>query len=256
MRKSPPHQAANPRSADQRTFSSGSSSNPEQSTTRAPPAGGEPDASSPEERQWRAAVDFVHTRFECVLVRPAWPVLRRFVERRLGRRRRMKAALRRSPGALPIALTVADCLQEVYLRAWEGYLGGRWRGAGKFSTWLIGIADKVIHEAGGRKRPQLCDHQTLDALAARAAAQLPSGEHFSSVEAAACQAEQYALLHQSVDSLPPEQAQAVTLVYFKGLSIREAAACAACPRRTFQRHLHRAVARLHSILGPRLRGES
>jgi RNA polymerase sigma factor (sigma-70 family) len=118
-----------------------------------------------------------------------------------------------------------EALQNVMLAVWQG--AASFRGDSQVRTWLIAIAKR---QAGRmlRGQPQLSElnEETLSAP--------PEEGHSALVEA---------LAH-----LPYEQQEALEMVYYRGLTIHEAATHLQIPPNTLKSRLHRARAALRKLL--------
>lgn len=132
-----------------------------------------------------------------------------------------------------------EVLQDVFLAVWTG--AGNFRGVCRVSTWLLTIARNRAANAYHR---QLAPHRAdfdLDELAKR----LPDA-----VQAAPDAAEiPSADLAQALRSLPDAFREPLELVFYHGLSLEETALVLDVPPGTIKSRLHRAKARLRSMLG-------
>jgi RNA polymerase sigma-70 factor (ECF subfamily) len=120
-----------------------------------------------------------------------------------------------------------EVLQDVMLAAWRG--AGRFRGGSLVRTWLFAIAWRQALKARGRS--PMAHLPLLDHFAA----ETEIGEPSNAVEIA-------------LQQLPPEQQEALELVFYRGLSGAEAAALLGIPLNTFKSRLHRAKAALRHFL--------
>src|SRR5262249_24491652 len=111
------------------------------------------------------------------------------------------------------------------------------RGEAKFSTWLYRVTySVVIDEIRARERTQQFDKPDFAVLHQAQVAQSP--------EAKALDQE----LWSEVRDLPPQQRDAVLLVYAEDLSHAEAATVMGCTEKTVSWHLHAARKRLRARL--------
>jgi RNA polymerase sigma-70 factor (ECF subfamily) len=104
-----------------------------------------------------------------------------------------------------------DLTSETFLAALENL--AKYRGTSSFRSWLIGIAKHKQADHFRRQRPE-------SALADVEAIPLAG----SSLEETAAQAVRLGQVATALRSLAPDQAQAVTLRFFAGLSVTEASA--------------------------------
>lgn len=105
-----------------------------------------------------------------------------------------------------------DAVQEAMLELWR-HAGRFDPGRAKATTWLYRILVNRCLDAKRRRRP-----------AAPLAAAGDPVDPGPGPEAAAVQASDAAIVQAALDALPPRQRAAIALVYYQGLSNREAAA--------------------------------
>ncbi|MBB3140848.1 sigma-70 family RNA polymerase sigma factor [Halomonas organivorans] len=128
-----------------------------------------------------------------------------------------------------------DCLQQVYLRAWQSadhYDPDRARPM----TWLSTLARNVGIDWLRRRRPE-GDEAAVDAL---------DGGHRPEDDSVALQSAQ--ALHDCLAVLGQEQRQAMELAYFQGLTHGELAERVAQPLGTVKSWIRRGLERLKSCL--------
>ncbi|WP_324716507.1 RNA polymerase sigma factor [Carboxydochorda subterranea] len=136
-----------------------------------------------------------------------------------------------------------EVLQDVWLAAWQG--AGRFRGASRVSTWLLGIAH---HRSLNAFRQ--ADRRRLEPVAPeRLRATEPwEGDEGSAVASGLESAEMRELLAQAMERLSPVHQAALRLVFLHGLSLKEAAAVMGCPVGTVKSRLSHARQRLRECL--------
>jgi RNA polymerase sigma-70 factor (ECF subfamily) len=101
-----------------------------------------------------------------------------------------------------------DLTSQTFMAALEGI--GNFRGAGSFSAWLLGIA---------AKKRALFFRSNRFTLALESAGQVASG---LPTDKAAYQKMQTEAIARALNKISPERAEALSLVYFGGLSHQEA----------------------------------
>ena len=111
------------------------------------------------------------------------------------------------------------------------------RGEAEFGTWVYRIAYTMTID-------HLRAGQRLEPLAPSNVVMLVESTSFETPETALMDQE----LWQAVRALPPQQRDAVLLVYGEDLSHGEAAAMMGCSEKTVSWHLHEAKKRLKVIL--------
>ncbi len=107
---------------------------------------------------------------------------------------------------------VEDIVQETLLRAFKALSGFRWREPDSFIRWLSRIAGNVIHEVAKREK-----HDWVVLV------EDPASETEVTQSHAMRRNERFDRLQSSLDSLNPEQREAVVLARVDGLPIKEIA---------------------------------
>lgn len=111
------------------------------------------------------------------------------------------------------------------------------RGESAFSTWLFRLVYTTATDALRKtQRFTLVEPSKMQDLAETADHVTPEQQHIDGE------------LWQAVRCLPPQQRDAITLVYGEDLSHAEAAAIMACTEKTVSWHLHEAKKRLRKML--------
>ncbi len=141
--------------------------------------------------------------------------------------------------ALRIVRSPADAeevAQDAFVRAWLAL--PRFRGEARFSTWLYRIvARRAFDRAAVLKRRRALE------VGIEQAAEVAGG---GSAEGAASRAAIALTLERLMDELSPAQRAAVTLYYYEGRSVEQAAASLEMPVNTVKTHLSRARATLRA----------
>jgi RNA polymerase sigma-70 factor (ECF subfamily) len=130
---------------------------------------------------------------------------------------------------------VEDAMQQTYLSAYARL--DRFRGASRFSTWLVAIA---LNEARGRLR-----RRTLRAVADREGAEPPPPP---TPESQAATRELVAALERAIERLPAQYRTVVLLREVEGLATAEAAEALDVSEDVVKTRLHRARALLRDLL--------
>lgn len=127
-----------------------------------------------------------------------------------------------------------EVLQNVMLAVWTNAIN--FRGDSQVRTWLFAIARRQMLKARRSIRPpdQLLD----EAMHINGADALQSLEYVFECEALAA----------ALDTLPEDQKVALELVFYRGLTIAEAASRLNIPKNTLKSRLHRAKANLRRQL--------
>lgn len=131
-----------------------------------------------------------------------------------------------------------DVAQEVFVKLWKSL--DRFDGRSKLSTWIYAITRNAAISHLRRERPagSLSDEATLAEAEAHAAVEDdPRADD--------------AMLWRAVAALPDAQRQAVILYYQDERPVEEVAAMLGMPVNTIKTHLHRARARLATLLDAR-----
>jgi RNA polymerase sigma-70 factor (ECF subfamily) len=123
-----------------------------------------------------------------------------------------KHAKARVGAHLKSKVEVEDVLQDTFTRAWKSIASFQWTGEGAFIAWLKGIAEHVILKLVSRHgRDRLIyreeDRSSDDPTPSK---NLRRGERFDRLE-------------EALQRLSPDYHEAVRLVRFQGLRIKEAA---------------------------------
>jgi len=133
-----------------------------------------------------------------------------------------------------------DMAQEAFVKAYRGL--ARWRGEGRFSTWLFALALNHCRSRLRRIRPPAVDIEEAYDLG-----EPPEGERRVEDE------ERARIVRQAVAELPERYRDAVVLFYLRGASLEEAARSLQVPEGTLKARLHRARGMLRGrldLLGP------
>lgn len=133
-----------------------------------------------------------------------------------------------------------DVAQQAFERAWRHaplYDPRR----GTVGAWLAGIAHNLAVDAVRSRRPSPVDPADLEALLA-AVTRTPEGD--------ALAAESAAELRHALACLPAEQARALVLAAFRGMTAREVAATEGIPLGTAKTRIRSAMLRLHAVIAP------
>ena len=121
-----------------------------------------------------------------------------------------------------------DLAQTTFREATRDFSSYRYRGEGSLLRWLIQILQNKIRDraefytAGKRDvgRERNVDAQTKDDSGTSGVPELPSED--LSVTRQVSRDESFGLLRDSLSELSPEHRQAITLVFFQGMSLRQA----------------------------------
>jgi len=129
-----------------------------------------------------------------------------------------------------------DAVQDVFLRAWHGLRGFRFRAAP--FTWLYRTARHVCHEYNRRRTAESLDSEPPDPA--------DGPERHVQVQETARE------VRRLVAVLPPRQREVVMLRIFEELSVADTAQAMGCRQGTVKALLHKAIARLRSdgVEGP------
>jgi RNA polymerase sigma-70 factor, ECF subfamily len=137
-----------------------------------------------------------------------------------------------------------DVLQTVMLAVWNQAAG--FRGESRVRTWLFAIARRQASKA---QRHPPDDPLPLDETGAQAQT---DGDPRSALERALQREE----LESALAQLPAIQQEALELVFYRGLTINEAATHLGIPANTVKSRLHRARANLRKLLEPEETGNA
>lgn len=135
-----------------------------------------------------------------------------------------------------------DLAQEAFVKVYRSL--ARWRGEGRFSTWLFAVAANVCRS---RLRRKALPTVPLEALGEVAGWRLEEGD----LE----QRERAGFVRDAVRSLPAKYRDAVVLFYFHEMSLERAAATLGLPEGTVKSHLFRGRKLLQRHLAVLLGGE-
>lgn len=131
--------------------------------------------------------------------------------------------------------TAEDIAQDAVVKL-AGAIRG-FRGEAAFSTWLFRLVYTTATDSLRRSRKlHLVDPATIAEFVETADTETPETRHMGTE------------LWATVRSLPPQQRDAVTLVYGEDLSHAEAAEIMGCTEKTVSWHLHEAKKRLRTKL--------
>lgn len=125
-----------------------------------------------------------------------------------------------------------ECAQDAFLRAWSALPG--FRAESSFGTWL----HRIVHRRALDRLDSLRTRRRHESAA-------PSWPE-EGARPAATGAASDERVRRLVDALPHTQRAAVTLFYFEGRSVREAARVLGMHENTVKTHLHRARASLRA----------
>lgn len=133
--------------------------------------------------------------------------------------------------------TAKDVLQESLIAVWQG--AERYRGDGRLIAWLLGI---VHHKAFSQVRWSA--RRQADSLASEyeIATSAPGPDDLVERD------ERTHQLQAGLESLSMEHRQVLELVFYQGLTLKEAAEICSCPVGTIKSRLNYAKARLKGLL--------
>jgi len=137
-----------------------------------------------------------------------------------------------------------DVTQETFLRAFRA-LGG-FKGDAKFSSWLYRIALNLCRDwiRKDRRAPMMAVPEGVDVEQLNAERQ-----PVESVEDIAARAELSRVVARAMESLPPEQRQAIILKEYHGLTFQEIADLMKCPLSTVKTRVYQGLSTLRATLG-------
>jgi len=136
---------------------------------------------------------------------------------------------------------VDDMVQEVFLRTWAG--ARRFQGQSSGKTYLLGVAMNVLREAWLRRAK-------LPAVWSIDLASLEDGSH-PSLRVEPRPVDTQELMEEIVHAkakLTGGQLEALELVHFRGMTMKEAARASGCNPNQFRNRLWRARERLRQLL--------
>ena len=120
-----------------------------------------------------------------------------------------------------------EMAQEAFLKVFRSL--GRWRGDGKFSTWMFSVALNHYRTTMRRHVPQSVDLAELDAATG-------AGDLAGEMDAAANDS----IVRRAVALLPPKYRDAIVVYYFQQQEVAETAATLGLRPGTVKARLHRA----------------
>ena len=137
-----------------------------------------------------------------------------------------------------------DVTQETFLRAFRA-LGG-FKGDAKFSSWLYRIALNLCRDwiRKDRRAPMMAVPEGVELEHLNAERQ-----PMESVEDIAARAELSRVVARAMESLPPEQRQAIILKEYHGLTFQEIADLMKCPLSTVKTRVYQGLSTLRATLG-------
>jgi len=128
-----------------------------------------------------------------------------------------------------------DLSQEAFVKAYRGL--ARWRGEGRFSTWLFALTLNHCRSRLRRFRPPMVD-----------IAEVPDIAVPTDGERELDDAQRAGIVRRAVADLPEIYRDAVALFYLQGESLEGAASSLQVPEGTLKARLHRARAMLRGRL--------
>jgi RNA polymerase sigma-70 factor (ECF subfamily) len=139
--------------------------------------------------------------------------------------------------------TAEDVVQESLVAVWQG--ARRFRGDGRVLTWLLGIVHhKALNAIRGTRR-------WVDEP--EEGAELPGGDPLP--DEAFVQREQRRSVRAGLAQLSPEHRAVLELVFYQGLSLKEASEVCNCPVGTIKSRLNYAKSHLRGVLAREGLGE-
>ncbi len=131
----------------------------------------------------------------------------------------------------------ADIVHEVMLAVWRG--AGRFEGASKVTTWLLGIARNKVVDRMRKRGAEMYDELDPDTADTRATAQAD----------AIAGAQDARRLHECLRALSEAHREVVHLAFFEDMSYGEIAAVVGCPEGTVKTRMFHARRALRGCLG-------
>ncbi len=133
-----------------------------------------------------------------------------------------------------------DVVQDVFLKLWNS--AARFdSGKGSLRTWLMtSVRNRSIDYLRGRGAHERVEKEIPDYVEASGGGSDPWREVAAGMERDA--------VRKAIDTLPPEQRQAVELAYFGGYSHREISEMIRVPLSTVKGRMRLALEKLHSYL--------
>ena len=132
-----------------------------------------------------------------------------------------------------------DLTQDTFLEVYRNL--HRFRGASKFSTWVMGIALNISRNYRSRAPERRYQFQSDEVLERRADGAATPGRQAEVNEAARA-------VHQGLAELPDELREALVLVSIEGMSYEQAAEVAGIPVGTAKNRVFRARRQLRDML--------
>ncbi len=134
-----------------------------------------------------------------------------------------------------------DVAQQAFERAWRHAAMYDPR-RGSVGAWLAGITHNLAVDAVRARRPTFVDPADLDALL-DSVTRTPEGDALATEAARE--------LRAAIAALPPEQARALVLVAYRGMTAAQVAVAESIPLGTAKSRIRAAMLRLHDVLEPR-----
>jgi len=128
-----------------------------------------------------------------------------------------------------------EVVQETMLAVWKG--AGTFRGGGRPSTWVLGIA-----------RHKGLDKLRREGQSAKLEAEHEEPETVVDPEREAARESLQNWIRAALEKLPPEQRETVVLAFYHGLSYGEIAELMGCPKGTVKSRMFYAKERLKELL--------
>ncbi len=156
--------------------------------------------------------------------------------------RKYSPMVRRYLASLNSHHDLEDIVQEAFTRFCQQRK--QFRGCVAIETYLIGIAKNILRERNDLLNPNSYpDFRFLDVVD-------PASEKATKAENELQYQDIVQLIDEAKSQLPPSQGQALELVYFRGLSITQAAKIAGCNEGSFRNRLYQAREKLEKRLQP------
>ena len=142
-------------------------------------------------------------------------------------------------------ISCEEVTQDVFLSLWRR--GGSYDPSkGRFTTWLFRIAhNRTIDELRRRRRDRGLYSDDIDEKFDIASDDIAPDDW-------AVAQNEYAMVREAMDNLPPEQKAVVTLAYFQGLTQVEIAGKLEQPLGTVKTRMRLALKKLRTALSPKI----
>lgn len=140
-----------------------------------------------------------------------------------------------------------DIVQETFVRVHRA--AARYRGGGRFASWLFRIAGNLVRQELRRRRVRGWFGGASDPDDAAILASLPAPKHFDP-DSPLRIAERRALLARALARLPERQRMAVLLHYFEEMPVRDVATALQVSEHAAESLLARGMAALRNVLRP------